>query len=129
MHCQKRCTERDFTTMKSKTVFTILLAVVASMLLAGHALASVTPTTDFLGEWSPTVVYDAGDIVKVTGFSGYFEANDSTPLINLDKYPPPTGPIFWTPIQVLPTPEPGSLMLLGSGVIGLANALRRKLSA
>jgi len=36
---------------------------------------------------------------------------------------------FGVNVQPAPTPEPGSLTLLGSGLIGVAAALRRKLAS
>ena len=38
-----------------------------------------------------------------------------------------TGVDFAFNLQGIPTPEPGSLILLGTGILGLAGALRRKL--
>ena len=73
------------------------------------------------GLWS---IYDApGGIESSQAVaSGYINIGDSG-ITNPTPYSPPPPP----PPPPPPVPEPGTLALLGSGVVGLAGVLRRKI--
>lgn len=78
-----------------------------------------------------------GDILTVTGtvnFAGIapVAGGYQVELVLQNTVPFGGGSAAWldggiTGLSYTPTPEPGSLMLLGSGVIGVAGLLRRKL--
>jgi hypothetical protein len=115
---------------------------------AGNLLTSTTVTdTDPLSDgyyWAGTmpVAVTAGAVYTVVDFTngngwGYGTVNDNWATFNYDDYVY-TGSLQFTTTtngsgpaylggNVELTPEPGTLLLLGSGMVGLAGLLRRKL--
>jgi len=73
------------------------------------------------------VFYDTSTTdVYACGFVGYCEIGPGTPFTT--GLGPPTDPVGSISFTLTAVPEPGSLALLCSGVVGLAGVVRRRLN-
>jgi hypothetical protein len=60
------------------------------------------------------------------GFVGYCQIGPGTP--GTDGLGPPRDPVASIAFTLTQVPEPGSLVLLGSGILGLAGVIRRRVN-
>ncbi len=97
--------------------------LLATLLLAMTLPAMATVATPDADWWQATTVYTVGDIVEVESLEQFFTANNVIGGTNIGYYPP-WNPTWWTPSgNETETPEPGTLLLVGAGI--LAFGIRR----
>ena len=92
--------------------------------------SSINAAAWFLNEQSP-----ANDNVNIQNWVTKAENAPAGPYNGISVYVPINGTQSWTDelpqtfYGGTPTPEPGTLLMLGSGIVGLAGVLRRKFIA
>lgn len=87
-----------------------------TMVTLANGTHNYTLTGSLTGTWAPTGATVYGATVQLTINTGKGFFNGSTTISSGDT-------------NIIATPEPGTLGLLGTGLVGLAGAVRRKLKS
>ena len=119
----------------SLIIFNKITAVTIDLTLSGRSLfdSGSTPSTPFSGPGIPGVIYIGGN-----GISGATEfvlwANPSNlgdmytaTTVTFSTFLGPGDSSSWSDDTDVIVPEPGTLVLMGTGILGLAGTIRRKL--